>query len=109
MAAPAITRRSLATDASSKIRPAFTYAADSAAGKAYIALEESTAHHSKATAELWKKISIFIVAPIVALTAYHVYSVEMEHFEHLAAHPRKPDDELPKEYDYQNVRNSKYV
>lgn len=101
-------RRTMATEAG-KIRPAFTYAADDAAGKAYIELEEATAKHSKDTAELWKKISLFVVAPIIAATVYHTYLVESEHFEHLAKHPRKPDDETPAEYEYQNVRNAKYV
>lgn len=106
----AIARRTFASaPEAGKVRSAFTYPADPAAGAAYIALEEATVKHSAGSGELWRKISIFVVAPIVALTAYHVWNVESAHFEHLAAHPRKPDDELPAEYDYQNVRNSKYV
>lgn len=107
--APRAAVRYMATEATNpKIRNAFTYAADPAAGEAYIKLEEETTHHSKGTGELWRKISIYIVAPIIALTAYHTYLVESEHFEHLAAHPRKPDDETPPEYDYQNIRTSKF-
>lgn len=108
-AAPRASIRTMATEAAPKVRSAFTYSADPAAGQAYIQLEESTAKHSKDTAELWKKISIFVVAPIIGITAYHTWLIESEHFEHLAAHPRKPDSETPPEYDYQNVRTAKYV
>lgn len=105
----AVARRAYATHPEhGTVRNAFTYTADPAAGQAFIALEDATAAHSKGTAELWRKISIYVVAPIVALTAYHVYSVEAAHFEHLEQHPRKPDDETPPEYDYQNVRTSKF-
>lgn len=105
---PAFIRALSTADApKGSIRPAFTYAPDTEAGKAYIAQEEATVAHSKGTGEFWRKVSLFIVAPIIAMTVYHVYNVESAHFEHLAAHPRKPDDETPAEYDYQNVRNSK--
>ena len=101
-------RRFASTESNPKVRSAFTYDADPAAGQAYIKLEEETIAHSKETAELWKKISIFVVAPILAVTAAWIYKKESEHLAHRAAHPRKPDDELPAEYDYQNVRNSKF-
>lgn len=92
----------------SEIRPAFTYPADPVAGKAYVDRENAVVAHAKGSGQLWGKICIFIVAPVIALTTYHVWTVESAHFEHLAAHPRKPSDELPPEFDYQNVRNSRF-
>ncbi|KAF5092665.1 hypothetical protein D0Z03_002755 [Geotrichum reessii] len=101
-------RRFASTESNPKIRSAFTYSADPAAGKAFIELEEETVSHSKQTAELWKKISIFVVAPILVVTGAWIYKKESEHLAHRAAHPRLPDDETPPEYDYQNVRTTKY-
>lgn len=92
----------------SEIRSAFNYKADTAAGEAFIKLEEETAKHSESTAKLWMKISIFVVVPVIAATTYHTYIVEKAHFDHHAAHPRPSDDELPAEYEYQNVRNSRF-
>ncbi|VVT48907.1 uncharacterized protein SAPINGB_P002009 [Magnusiomyces paraingens] len=92
----------------SEVRSAFTYKPDAAAGAEFIKLEEETAHHSEATAKFWGKISLFVVVPVIAATAIHTYIIEKEHFEHLAAHPRLPDSELPPEFDYQNVRTTRF-
>ena len=91
-----------------EIRPAFNYVANPSAGKAFIKLEEETIAHAASTASLWYKVSLFIVVPVVIGTAYHTYVVEQEHFAHHAAHPRPSDDELPPEYEYQNVRRNKF-
>lgn len=110
-ARPVAARRALSTikpGHETEVRSAFTYAADPAAGDAYVKLLDATVKHSEGTGKLWGKISLFIVIPIIAGTAWHTYLIEKEHFEHLAAHPRLPDEELPAEFDYQNVRNTRY-
>lgn len=89
------------------VGPAFTYKSDPVAAKEYLDHEAASAKHGKDIGELWRKISLFVVAPIIALTSYSVYGVEKAHHAHLKAHPIPPDSELPKEYDYQNVRNSR--
>lgn len=103
-AAPRASVRRFTSEAG-KVRSAFTYPADPAAGKAFIDIENATIEHSKATAELWRKISIFIVAPIVAGVTVFVFKNEFAHWEHLAQHPWTGDEP---QYEYQNVRVSKY-
>lgn len=92
----------------SEIRPAFTYAPDKAAAEAFIKLEQETAEHSGKTGDFWLKVSIFVVTPVILATAYHTYVVEAEHYKHHKEHPRPSDDELPAEYEYRNIRKTKF-
>ncbi|KAI5803576.1 cytochrome c oxidase subunit VIa-domain-containing protein [Peziza echinospora] len=59
--------------------------------------------HAAETAELWRKISIYVAAPTILVAALNAYKIYTEH----AAHEATPLEER-KEYAYMNIRAKKF-
>ncbi|PYI30748.1 mitochondrial cytochrome c oxidase subunit VIa [Aspergillus indologenus CBS 114.80] len=62
---------------------------------------EAVKHHAAATSDLWRKLSIYAVAPIVILGGLNAYNLWEEHWEHW---DHMPPLEERTEYPYQNIR-----
>ncbi|KAF2488916.1 putative cytochrome c oxidase subunit VIa [Lophium mytilinum] len=62
-------------------------------------------HHAAATSGLWRKLSIYMVIPALAIAGANAYKLWVEHWEHVAHAP--PKSELP-EYSYQNIRTKNF-
>lgn len=67
-----------------------------------------TEEHGEKTAQLWKRIAIFVFVPAIIVTAIHTYFIEMEHAEHRKHMLETPDDQLPKEMEFQNIRSKDF-
>ncbi|KAJ1923133.1 hypothetical protein IWQ60_006079 [Tieghemiomyces parasiticus] len=61
---------------------------------------EAIKHHAEKTTELWRRISIYGMFPILGITAYVVYGMAVDHIHHLHEHPP-----TFKKYDYLRIRN----
>ncbi|KAI0130077.1 cytochrome c oxidase-like protein [Xylariales sp. AK1849] len=72
---------------------------------AFVKERQAVKDHAGATTELWRKISIYGVAPcliLAGLNAYNLWSEHWEHWEHM------PPLEERVEYPYQNIRTKNY-
>lgn len=78
------------------------------AGKKWVENVEAKVHHSESITKLWKKLTYFVAIPAILLTAIPVGKVEKEHAEHREHLAHVPDSEWPTQYDYQNIRTSKF-
>lgn len=67
-----------------------------------------TKEHAQGTGQLWKKISIFVFVPALILTGINTYYIEKEHAEHRAHKLAVPEDERPKDMEFQNIRVKDY-
>ncbi|OAX81384.1 hypothetical protein ACJ72_04274 [Emergomyces africanus] len=61
--------------------------------------------HAAATSDLWRKLSIYAVVPVVILASINAYNLWNEHWEHWE---HMPPLEERVEYPYQNIRNKNY-
>ncbi|RMZ08664.1 hypothetical protein D0860_04573 [Hortaea werneckii] len=61
--------------------------------------------HAAATSDLWRKLSIYIVIPAIAIAGANAYRLWVEHWEHKSHEP--PLEEQP-EYPYQNIRTKNF-
>ncbi|PTU21951.1 hypothetical protein P175DRAFT_0434832 [Aspergillus ochraceoroseus IBT 24754] len=62
-------------------------------------------HHAASTSDLWRKLSVYAVAPcliLAGLNAYNLWEEHWEHWEHMA-----PLEERV-EYPYQNIRSKNF-
>ncbi|KAI0814896.1 mitochondrial cytochrome c oxidase subunit VIa [Irpex lacteus] len=66
--------------------------------------------HAAETANLWRRISFFVCAPGILVTALWVNKVEKEHAAHEAHIREEHGGELPElpAYPYLNIRNRSY-
>jgi cytochrome c oxidase subunit 6a len=69
---------------------------------------EGTRDHAKKTFGLWRNISIFVCIPALVATAISSYNHEMRHAEHRVHMSHIPDDEMPREFEFQNLRIKPY-
>jgi cytochrome c oxidase subunit 6a len=76
--------------------------------RAYIEENEHTVEHAKGSMVLWRNICYFVCIPALVGCGIFVYNVEMKHAEHNKHLIEIPDEEWPKDYEYQNIRNRKY-
>ncbi|KAI7301279.1 hypothetical protein D0869_05631 [Hortaea werneckii] len=61
--------------------------------------------HAAATSDLWRKLSIYVVIPAIAIAGANAYRLWVEHWEHKSHDP--PLEEQP-EYPYQNIRTKNF-
>ncbi|KAH6874953.1 putative cytochrome c oxidase subunit VIa [Thelonectria olida] len=85
--------------------PAQRRLASSATENAFIKEREHIKEHAKGTTELWRKISIYGVAPCLVLAGANAYWLWNEHWEHWS---HLPPLEERVEYSYQNIRSKNY-
>ncbi|EDO14534.1 hypothetical protein Kpol_246p3 [Vanderwaltozyma polyspora DSM 70294] len=100
-------KRSYATLPPHALKPAFG-APNKAAAEAFKKSVEVTTEHAEATSNFWKRISLFVAAPAIGLTAINTYFVEKEHANHREHLKHIPDSEWPKQYEFQNIRSKPY-
>ncbi|GMM38055.1 cytochrome c oxidase subunit VIa [Saccharomycopsis crataegensis] len=81
---------------------------DVEAGKAFAKHIEAVQEHAAGTSGLWKKISFFVALPAIGLTAINTYFVEKEHAHHRAEKAKVADEDWPKDYEFQNIRNKDF-
>ena len=55
--------------------------------------------------DLWRKLSIYVVIPAIAIAGANAYRLWVEHWEHKSHEP--PLEEQP-EYPYQNIRTKNF-
>ncbi|KAF4309605.1 hypothetical protein SLS57_001260 [Botryosphaeria dothidea] len=79
----------------------FEGAADNAFNRERAAVKQ----HAAETSDLWRKLSIYVVVPAVAIAGANAYRLWNEHWEHEAHAP--PREERP-EYPYQNLRTKNF-
>ncbi|KAF8458503.1 cytochrome c oxidase subunit VIa-domain-containing protein [Terfezia claveryi] len=82
-----------------------TREAKAAAENAFIKERVATKHHAAETAELWRKLSIYIVIPALIVSSINAYNLWTEHWDHVAHDT--PIEEKP-EYPYQNIRSKNF-
>lgn len=63
-----------------------------------------TKEHAVGTADLWRKISLYVFVPALLLVGINTYFIEKEHAEHREHLLHTPDEELPREMEFQNLR-----
>ncbi|KAI0393367.1 mitochondrial cytochrome c oxidase subunit VIa [Xylariaceae sp. FL0594] len=71
----------------------------------FIKEREAVREHAKHTTELWRKISIYVCIPALALAALNAYNLYNEHWEHWS---HLPPLEERTEYPYQNIRTKNF-
>ncbi|CDO95744.1 unnamed protein product [Kluyveromyces dobzhanskii CBS 2104] len=81
---------------------------DLAAAQAYKDYVEHSTEHAQQTSNLWWKISVFIAAPAIALTTVNTYFVEAEHAEHREHLKHVKDEDWPRDYEFQNIRQKPF-
>lgn len=89
------------------LEPAFKNV-DTKAANAFKEQLTASEHHAGDTSRVWIKISAFVAAPVVALTAFNTYFVEKEHAEHREHLKHVPDDKWPRDYEYMNIRSKPF-
>ena len=88
-------------------KPAFV--ADPAKAAEFKKHLEAVEHHASGSSSNWKKVSLFLAAPIIAATAINTYFVEAEHAHHREHNKHLSDEEWPvKPYPYLNVRRVEF-
>ncbi|KAF3941301.1 hypothetical protein ABW19_dt0201670 [Dactylella cylindrospora] len=80
-----------------------TYA--SQAGSTFTKEREAVKHHAAQSAQLWRKLSIFVAIPALILSSVNAYNLWNEHWEHEAHMP--PLEERP-QYPYLNIRSKNF-
>ncbi|KAL8691629.1 MAG: hypothetical protein Q9218_003184 [Villophora microphyllina] len=81
--------------------PKLTGAADNAFNRERMAVKQ----HAGQSADLWRKLSIYVAIPALILASINAKILWDEHWEHWATLP--PLEERV-EYDYQNIRTKKF-
>ncbi|PLN82192.1 putative cytochrome c oxidase subunit VIa [Aspergillus taichungensis] len=66
---------------------------------------EAVKHHANSTSDLWRKLSLYAVVPVIILGAINSYNLWEEHWEHWE---HMPPLEERVEYPYQNIRVKNY-
>ncbi|KAF2146217.1 uncharacterized protein K452DRAFT_219342 [Aplosporella prunicola CBS 121167] len=79
----------------------FQGAADNAFNRERAAVKQ----HAAETSDLWRKLSIYVVVPCLAIASANAYRLYYEHEEHEKHLP--PREERP-EYPYQNIRTKNF-
>ncbi|KAK9473506.1 cytochrome c oxidase subunit VIa-domain-containing protein [Dipodascopsis tothii] len=82
--------------------------ADPVEAKKFLDELEGQRHHAAGTSSFWLKVTFYLAVPISAVAVARSYIEEKAHLEHLAHAERPSDDELPPEYEYQNIRAKPY-
>ncbi|KXN83646.1 Cytochrome c oxidase subunit 6A, mitochondrial [Leucoagaricus sp. SymC.cos] len=78
--------------------------------KSYLAEDQALGHHAAQTSDLWRKISIYVCVPAIAVCCAWVYNVETEHAAHVEHIKHENGGELPETpaYDYLNRRSKPF-
>lgn len=85
-------------------KPAFP-PADPAKAAEFVKHLDAVEHHASGSSTNWKKVSFFLAAPIIAITAVNTFFVEKEHAEHREHTKHLSDDEWPvPPFQYLNIR-----
>ncbi|KPM34563.1 hypothetical protein AK830_g12002 [Neonectria ditissima] len=85
--------------------PAQRRLASTTTENAFIKERQHIKDHAKGTTELWKKISLFGVAPCLVAAGANAYWLWNEHWDHWN---HMPPLEERTEYSYQNIRSKNY-
>lgn len=72
--------------------------------KAFLEYNKHVSEHSGKTASLWYKISLFVALPAIILCSINTWGIEMKHAEHREHLKHIPDEDWPRNREYQNVR-----
>lgn len=89
------------------LKPAFG-APNKAAAEAFKNSMKATQDHAKGTYGTWMKISYWVAAPAILLTAVNTYFVEKEHADHREHLKHVPDKDWPRDYEYMNIRSKPF-
>ncbi|CUM63793.1 uncharacterized protein PRCAT00001377001 [Priceomyces carsonii] len=81
---------------------------DKKAGQEFKKNLDEKIQHSEGITNLWKKITYMVALPAILLTAIPVVKIELEHADHRKHLRELPDDEWPTQYEYQNLRQTKF-
>jgi cytochrome c oxidase subunit 6a len=76
----------------------------------YIAEQKAVEHHAAETTDLWRKISIYVCMPAIAVCVAWTYNAETEHKAHLDHLRHENDGHLPEvpAYEYMNRRGKPF-
>ncbi|KAL2353816.1 putative cytochrome c oxidase subunit VIa [Cryomyces antarcticus] len=66
---------------------------------------QAVKNHAAATSDTWRKLSIYVVIPLLCMASANAWTLWNEHWEHVAHGP--PLEERP-EYPYMNIRSKNY-
>ncbi|KAI5801691.1 cytochrome c oxidase, subunit VIa [Peziza echinospora] len=99
----AAVRRNMMSTKTAGARPLKT--ANVEAGEAFYKQHEDIRHHAAGASELWRKLSIYIIPPVLTVSTINAYILWNEHAEHVKHEPALEDKV---EYSYQNIRTKNY-
>ncbi|KAH8650741.1 cytochrome c oxidase, subunit VIa [Ilyonectria robusta] len=85
--------------------PAQRRLASTATENAFVKERQHIKEHAAGTSDLWRKISVFGVAPCLLLAGANAYWLWNEHWDHWN---HMPPLEERTEYSYQNIRSKNY-
>ncbi|KAG4305933.1 hypothetical protein PORY_000843 [Pneumocystis oryctolagi] len=74
----------------------------------YISEQDAVKEHAGKTAELWKKISIFVCIPALILSGINALQLYLKHQEHLSHMLEEQENDTTLEYPYQNIRSKRF-
>ncbi|ANB14148.1 cytochrome c oxidase subunit VIa [Sugiyamaella lignohabitans] len=97
--------------ASTEVAPVYQnkrFVPNEAKAKEFQETYEHTKEHANSTFGLWKNISIWVCVPALIASGINSYYIEKEHAEHREHNSHIPDEDMPTEFLFQNVRNKKY-
>ncbi|KAK2075130.1 hypothetical protein P8C59_009282 [Phyllachora maydis] len=72
---------------------------------AFLRERKAVKEHAASTTELWRKISIYVCIPALALAGWNAYNLYNQHWEHWS---HMPPLEERTEYSYQNIRTKNF-
>ncbi|KAI1176396.1 cytochrome c oxidase, subunit VIa [Nemania sp. FL0916] len=104
-AAPRVAAQLRAPAVRSTVQRRFASTEPAKTGNKFIDERAAVKAHAAGTAELWRKISIYVAIPACILAAANAYVLWNEHWEHWE---HMPPLEERVEYAYQNIRTKNF-
>ncbi|KAK9249023.1 cytochrome c oxidase, subunit VIa [Lipomyces tetrasporus] len=85
------------------------YDINAAKGKQFLDEQQAIHHHAASTASMWYKVSLYVALPLVTVALIRSFKQETEHISHVIHHAHdEPDEDLPPELPYQNIRRKDF-
>ncbi|KAE8254604.1 hypothetical protein A4X13_0g3351 [Tilletia indica] len=79
-------------------------------GEEFVNERKHAADHAGKSADLWRKISLYVCIPGAAVIGVYIYGIEAEHIHHRDHEIHENGGELPERvmYDYNNIRKRSF-
>ncbi|EMR10741.1 hypothetical protein PNEG_00890 [Pneumocystis murina B123] len=84
------------------------YTTEARTGHDFVLEQEIIKKHAGKTADLWKKITIFVCIPALLITSLNAYQLYTKHHSKLSHELEEKENDSTPEYPYQNIRTKRF-